>query len=149
MTPEVNSSINPLARRSSISADLSVVVPSYNHAPFIERCLRSIFQQTLAPQELIVIDDGSSDDSPKLIERVLKDCPFACELMVRPNRGLPATLNEGLKRSRRRYFAYLGSDDLWLSEFLQARVALLEARPAAVLGYGHAFLIDTQDRIIE
>ena len=140
--------MQPLINSSS-SADTSVVVPSYNHAPFVEECLRSIFKQTLPPQELIVIDDGSSDDSPKVIERVLRECPFACELIVRANRGLSATLNEGLKRSRGRYFAYLGSDDLWLPEFLQFRVALLEARAKAVLAYGHAYIIDEQDRITE
>src|SRR5258707_10657709 len=55
---------------------VSVVVPSYNHALFVESTLRSIFRQTLAPAQLLVIDDGSTDDSPYIIERVLRDCPF-------------------------------------------------------------------------
>src|SRR2546423_83206 len=131
---------------SLTSADVSVVVPSYNHARFVEKCLRSIFRQTLRPSELVVIDDGSSDDSPRVIERVLKDCPVACEFVVRPNRGLAATLNEGLACTRGPYFAYLGSDDLWLPEFLAARVAQLAARPRAVVAYGHAYSIDETDR---
>ncbi len=129
--------------------DVSVVVPSYNHAQFVGDCLRSILQQTRSPRELIVIDDGSSDGSPRVIEQVLKDCTFPCELIVRPNRGLCATLNEGLGRSRGDYFAYLGSDDIWLPSFLQARVALLESRPEAVLAYGHVYVFDQLDRIIE
>jgi alpha-1,3-rhamnosyltransferase len=128
---------------------VSVVVPSYNHAQFVARCLRSIINQSLAPLELFVIDDGSSDDSPAIIERTLQQCPFPAELLVRPNRGLSATLNEGLKRSRGKYFAYLGSDDLWLPEFLSARTALLDARPEAVLAYGHAYSIDAADSIID
>src|SRR2546423_12458147 len=56
-------------------AAVSVVVPSHNHASFVEKCLRSIFQQTQQPAELVVIDDGSSDESARIIERVLKDCP--------------------------------------------------------------------------
>lgn len=52
---------------------VSVVVPSFNHAPFVERTLRSIFRQTLLPRELFVIDDGSQDDSPRIIESVLQD----------------------------------------------------------------------------
>ena len=106
-------------------------------------------KQILAPLELIVIDDGSTDASPKIIEQVLRECPFPCEIITRPNRGLCATLNEGLARTRGQYFAYLGSDDVWLPGFLQARVNLLEARPLAVLGYGHAYYIDEQNRIID
>jgi alpha-1,3-rhamnosyltransferase len=117
-------------------------VPSYNHGPFVEECLRSIFAQTLHPRKLLVIDDGSRDDSPAIIERVLKDCPFPSELIVRENRGLCRTLNQALALSEGTYFAYIGSDDFWWPEFLQARFDMMERRPNAVLGYGHAYLVD-------
>src|SRR5712664_772196 len=129
-----------------------VVVPSYNHARFVEKGLRSIMAQTLPPMKLLVIDDGSNDESLKTVERVLKDCPFPCDLVVRPNRGLAATLNEGLKRSAEShaaYSAYLGSDDVWLSTFLESRVATLASRPAAVLAYGHALSIDEAGTITD
>jgi alpha-1,3-rhamnosyltransferase len=139
--------------QTDISAEqspaVSVVVPSFNHARFVEATLRSIFKQTLTPYQLLVIDDGSTDDSPVIIERVLNDCLFPCELVVRENRGLSATLNEGFTRSSGEYFAYLGSDDLWLPEFLSARVELLKRRLSAVLGYGHAFFIDEENRIVD
>lgn len=128
---------------------VSVVVPSYNHAPFVEACLRSIFNQTHAPRELVVIDDGSRDDSVAIITRTLKECPFPCELIARENRGLCRTLNESLARTSGDYFAYIGSDDLWFKDFLRARVATLEARPRAVLAYGNAYHIDARDRIID
>lgn len=124
-------------------------VPSYNHAPFVETCLRSIIAQTHAPAKLLVIDDGSKDDSPRVIERVLNDCPFDSELIVRPNRGLCYTLNEGFSHSFGKYFAYIGSDDYWLPEFFAARVALMEKRDNAVIGYGHAHLIDGDGRIFD
>ena len=130
-------------------ATVSVLVPSYNHAQFVEATLRSIMRQTLPPAELIVIDDGSSDDSPAVIAQVLNDCSFPCELIARNNRGLSATLNEGFARARGEYFAYLGSDDLWLPDFLKARVRLLEARPDAVLAYGHAYFIDEQNAVVD
>ena len=129
---------------------VSVAVPSFNHARFVERTLRSVFAQTLRPAELLVIDDGSTDGSPKIIERALAECPFPCELIARENRGLAKTLNEALASATRgRFFAYLGSDDIWLPEFLAARSRLLEERPHAVLGYGHAYYIDAEDRIID
>ena len=124
-------------------------MPSYNHAPFVAAALRSVFAQTHAPARLLVIDDGSRDGSPQIIEDVLKDSPFPCELIARGNRGLCATLNEGLKQTEGAYFAYLGSDDLWLPDFLAARVRALEERPRAVLAYGHAYLIDERGAVYD
>lgn len=129
--------------------EVFVFVPSYNHAAFVERCLRSIFKQTLKPAKLLVIDDGSRDDSVQIIEKFLPDCPFPFEFTQRENRGLCRTLNEGFAKSFGEYFAYLGSDDVWLPEFLENRVRQLEQRPAAVLGYGHAYKIDAFDNIVE
>src|SRR5687768_1100451 len=102
-----------------------VVVPSYNHAPFVEKCLRSIIGQTLRPAKLLVIDDGSTDGSPEIIERLLRDCPFESKLIARENRGLCATLNESLALSDGEFFAYLGSDDIWLPSFLKEQTRLL------------------------
>ena len=134
------------AKRQS---EIFAFVPSYNHAPFVEKCLKSIVNQTLAPKKLLVIDDGSADDSPARIEKILLDCPFEAELVVRENRGLCATLNEGFAHSDGEFFAYLGSDDVWFPEFLERRRALLEKRPNAALAFGHGFLIDESDRIID
>jgi alpha-1,3-rhamnosyltransferase len=131
------------------NSGVSVVVPSYNHARFVETTLRSIIKQTTAPQELIVIDDGSTDDSSRIIERVLRDCSFPAELVARENRGLCATLNEGLSRTTGKYFAYLGSDDLWLPDFLRERVQLLDSKQDAVLAYGHTYFIDEENRVID
>jgi len=131
------------------SMSVSVLVPSYNHAPFVERTLRSIFRQTSAPKKLIVIDDGSKDESSEIIRRVLRECPFENEFIARENRGLSATLNEGLALTEGEYFAYLGSDDLWFPQFLEERIELLQKRKNAALAFGHAFLIDENDLIID
>lgn len=130
-------------------SEISVLVPSYNHAPFVTRTLRSIFAQSLKPKKLIVIDDGSKDESAAIIERILRDCPFENELVARENRGLCATLNEGFAKTSGDFFAYLGSDDVWLPEFLEKQIELLNNRPNAVLGFAHAFVIDAGDRIID
>ena len=130
-------------------SEVFAFVPSYNHAPFVERCLQSIIKQTVKPRKLLVIDDGSKDNSTQIIEKVLSDCYFDYELIVRENRGLCATLNEGFSRCNTEFFAYLGSDDVWLPTILEKRIELLEKRPAAVLSFGHAYLIDEYDRIIE
>ena len=128
---------------------VSVVVPSYNHAQFVASTLRSIVNQTLQPAKLLVIDDGSTDESQNVIASVLKDCPVACELITRENRGLSATLNQGLELTGGDYFAYLSSDDIWLADFLEARIKLLGSRPKAVLAYGNAYFIDEKNRIVD
>jgi alpha-1,3-rhamnosyltransferase len=145
LSQETNKPSNP----SSIQPSVSVVVPSYNHARFVADCLRSIFKQTHPPSELLVIDDGSKDESTQIINSVLRDCPFPCEFIARENRGLSATLNQALALAKGEYFAYLGSDDVWLDGFLVARTRLLEDRPAAILAYGHAYFIDDHNRVVD
>jgi alpha-1,3-rhamnosyltransferase len=130
-------------------SDTSVFIPSYNHAAFIERTLRSVFAQTLAPKKLLVIDDGSTDNSVEIIDKVLKDCPFENEFVARENRGLCATLNEGFANTSGEFFAYIGSDDVWFPAFLEQRIKLLNSRRDAVLAFGHSFLIDEYDSIVD
>ncbi|MEO6656134.1 MAG: glycosyltransferase family 2 protein [Pyrinomonadaceae bacterium] len=132
-----------------MTSEVFVVVPSYNHAPYIEKCLSSIFGQTVHPKKLLVIDDGSTDGSSQIIEKMLADCSFDSELIVRENRGLCATLNQALSLSDGKYFAYLGSDDFWLPDFIEAREKLLENNNYAVLGYGHAYFVDAHGDIFE
>jgi glycosyltransferase involved in cell wall biosynthesis len=128
---------------------VSVFVPCHNHERFIERCLRSIFKQEMPPSELLVIDDGSRDDSVKIADRTLKDCPFPSQLFARENHGLSKTLNEGFAKTSGDYFCYLGSDDLWLPAFLAARVDLLASKPDSPLAHGHVYVIDEDDRITD
>ncbi len=129
--------------------EITVVVPSYNHARFVERTLRSIFRQSLRPEKLIVIDDGSKDESVAVVERALADCPFPSELIARENRGLCATLNQAFELATGDYFSYLGSDDVLVSTALEQQVSLLKNRPKAVLAFGHAYLIDADDNIVD
>src|ERR1041384_4211184 len=144
--------LNPVSQSEPKAEDLSysvsVVIPSYNHAPFVEQALRSIFRQTVRPMELLVIDDGSSDGSAGIIEKTLKECPIPCEFIARSNAGLCATLNESLERTSGEFFAYLGSDDVWLPEFLAHRLEKLSEDAEAVLAYGPLHVIDSENEII-
>jgi alpha-1,3-rhamnosyltransferase len=123
-------------------------VPSFNHASYLEACLRSILRQSHRPHELLVIDDGSSDGSPRIAERVLKDAPFPAELLVRSNRGLAVTLNEGLARTTAELFAYLGSDDRWHPDRLHRAAEALGGDANAVVVYSPCYLIDARDGVV-
>ena len=139
--------MNTLANETA--SEVFVTVPVYNHAAYIEKCLRSIIEQTYQPIKLLVIDDGSTDGTAEVVARVLQDCPFDAEMISRENRGLCATLNQAVSLSSGKYFAYVGSDDFWLPEFLAARVAMMNKRDEAVICYGHAYLIDDKDEVFD
>ena len=78
---------------------ISVAVPAYNHGRFIRDCLTSVRNQTYENLELVVIDDGSQDDTAQEVERFLRDHAARFSRTVfrsRPNRGVSATSNEGI-----------------------------------------------------
>jgi alpha-1,3-rhamnosyltransferase len=127
---------------------VTVVVPSYNHEEYIGQCLNSIINQTLKPSQLLVIDDGSKDNSVKTIEKILQNCPFPYDFYVRENKGLCKTLNEGLEKSTGDFFAYLGSDDIWLPNFLENRTNSLLKNPSGVLAFGHCHIINLNNEVI-
>lgn len=106
---------------------VSIVLPSYNHARFVEAALESIEAQRYRNFELIVIDDGSSDDSPRIIESKLKSTNYAYRFFARDNRGAPATLNEGAALARGDFLAFLNSDDAYSPDRLERLVAEIAA----------------------
>lgn len=120
---------------------VSIVVPSYNHADYIEQCLESIFHQDYPNFELIVIDDGSSDTSPEILKRLQKKHGFALEL--NKNQGLSKTLNKGFKYyAKGKYLTFSASDDKWFPGKLSKQVAFLESNAEYAMLYGKAWYID-------
>ena len=81
---------------------VSVVVPCYNHEKYVKETIESIVNQTYKNIELIVIDDGSKDNSVKVIQELADKYGFT--FIHRPNKGLSATLNEGIRLSKGKYF---------------------------------------------
>jgi glycosyltransferase involved in cell wall biosynthesis len=102
---------NAQVKRTPPDSLVSVVIPSYNHAAYLRQALESVFAQTYRNIELVVIDDGSSDGSAPLLERLLERCPFPAKWVARENRGAPATINEGIGLARGDYINILNSDD--------------------------------------
>lgn len=106
---------------------VTVVVACYNHGPYIEECLTSILAQTYPRVELLVIDDGSSDDSAERIRRLQAIHGF--DFIVQDNRGLTATLNAAFARARGEFLVPFGSDDVMLPERLSIQVDYMAAHP--------------------
>ena len=110
------------ARRKPVRPLVSVVVPSYNHARYLPLALESVFRQSYRHLELIVIDDGSTDRSPEVAAKILSDAPLPSSLIVRENRGAPATINDAVRLSRGEYINVLNSDDCFLPTRIEEMV---------------------------
>ena len=116
---------------------VSIVMPAYNHARFVGEAIASVAAQTYGNIEFIVIDDGSSDDTAEIIEKELKCLKLPAHFLSRPNRGAPATLNEGAALAKGRYLAFLNSDDYYAPDRIAALVGGI-ARPG--LGWGFSLI---------
>lgn len=114
------------------SARISVVMPLYNKEAEVERALRSIVEQSLAPGEIIVVDDGSTDGSRAIVERFIAEHPEAgIRLITQPNSGVSAARNRGIAEAKGDYIALLDADDMWLTGYIAEVCRLMEYYPEA------------------
>lgn len=123
---------------------VSIVVPSYNHERYLGEAIDSILTQDYPRIELIVIDDGSTDDSP----RILADHPGQFYRECQSNQGQVATLNRGWQMSKGNIIGYLSADDVLLPGSVKAAVSCLDAHPDAALSYCDFNLIDPDSAVI-
>ncbi|MCW5850259.1 MAG: glycosyltransferase family 2 protein [Anaerolineae bacterium] len=121
-------------RVSTETPRVSVLMPTFKQAAFIRRALESLRAQTFQDWELVIVDDGSPDDTPAVIEPYLAD-PRLRPIRLPKNVGLGAALNLATAQARGRYLAYLPSDDVYYPDHLARLVDLLDSQPDAVLAY--------------
>lgn len=95
---------------------ISTVIPLYNGALYIEECLDSVLKQTLLPDEIIVVNDGSTDDGPAIVERLSLNRPIT--LLHKANAGQSSARNHGIAHSTGRLIALLDQDDAWYPNHL-------------------------------
>lgn len=127
-----------------MKTSVSVVIPAFNHARHLSEAVESVLSQDYPLVELLVIDDGSTDDTCVVLTRYGGEVAW----YSRPNRGQSATLNEGWSCTRGEVLLYLGDDDLLLPRAISTAVAVLEAYPSCIGVYGGFDLIDEHSRLI-
>ena len=110
---------------------VSIVVPTYNRAERLRETLRSVFNQTCQDFELIVVDDGSTDDTQK----VVNSFPRVQYISKQENHGVSRARNEGLALAKGRYICFLDSDDLWDEKKLQIQVQWMGDNPNCQVCY--------------
>lgn len=99
---------------------VSIIVPSYNHAKYVRTLIESIYRQTYKNFELLVLDDGSKDNSPELLKQLQKE--FGFELILKSNEGLCKTLNRGIDWATGEFVIIIASDDYMPDTRLEEQV---------------------------
>lgn len=108
-----------------------MIIPAYNSAAFIERAIRSVLQQTWQPLEILVIDDGSTDNTREAVQAIQGPIRYVRQ----ENAGASAARNRGIQEAKGDFIAFLDSDDEWLPRRLERTLAPLLADPALGLCY--------------
>ncbi len=134
--PPAASASGPDLGRPAAGPTVSVVIPCYRQAALLPFAVSSVALQTLRDWEIVVVDDGSPDDTAEVTERLASRLPAGrLRLLRQANAGAPAARNAGIAASRGRYVLPLDADDAIDPSFLEKTVAALEADPAASIAF--------------
>ena len=121
---------------------VSIVIPSYNHARYLAQSIESALSQSFRDFELLIIDDASDDNSRDIIQQYAQQDDRIKYWFHEQNQGIPSTFNEGLQHASGKFYASLGSDDIWLPRKLETQVALLKENEELVV-WSEGQIIDT------
>ena len=103
---------------------VSVIIPAHNREAYLPTAIDSVLAQTFSDWELLVVDDGSEDSTPKIAQEYARQDSRIHYLRHSPRRGAQAARNAGIRASGGRWIAFLDSDDQWLPDSLEVRLQL-------------------------
>ena len=109
-----------------MNPSVSVIIPTYNRADIILETIESVFNQTYQNFEIVIVDDGSSDNTKEVIENLKNP---RIKYIYQKNSGPSAARNNGIKNAKGELIAFLDSDDLWLKDKLEKQINILNYRP--------------------
>lgn len=120
-------------------ADVSVIIPCYNARDFIAQTIQSVLAQSQPVRELIVVDDGSTDDSAAIVEQCAEQAQAPVTLVRQKNAGESAARNAGIERAAGAFIAFLDSDDVWLANKIAEQMQTLTQHPGAIAAHTRVF----------
>ena len=126
---------------------VSVCIPSYNHAQYLKETIESVLSQTYSNIEMVIVDDGSTDNSLAIATQYAETYPDKVRVYTHPdkqNHGISGTVNYAFNLSKGTYWSGLPSDDLLLPEKIEKQVKYLESHPELGFVYGYAAGINNQ-----
>lgn len=122
---------------------VSVIIPTFNHGLFVEEAIRSVENLADDRIEMIVIDDGSTDETSKEISKKLKDQGY--QVFIRENQGVAASRNFGIRQAKGKYIIPLDADNRILSPYITKGIEILEANPKVAVVFGDAGIFGEKD----
>src|SRR5678815_1505944 len=123
--------------------EISVIIPNYNHGRYLKRRIESILQQTFTDFEIIIMDDGSTDNSRDVIEQYRSDPKFSHIIFNEINSGSPFKLWEkGIELGKGEWIWIAESDDIAEPTFLEEAVKAIKQAPSFDIFYSDSFIID-------
>ena len=125
---------------------VSIVMPSFNQVSYLETALRSVLEQDYLNVEIIVIDGGSTDGSLDVLKNYADRLAY-CQ--SRPDRGQADAINQGLRRSRGEFVAWLNSDDVYLPGAIREAVEALQSNPEAGMVYADGYMVDAELKLLD
>lgn len=126
----------------------SITIPVYNVEKYLERCLDVIQEQSFSDYEVILVDDGSTDDSGKICDAYCKQHPDKFKVIHKHNQGLLSARRVGLEHAQGEYVCFLDSDDYWMPYTLETIDTKLKEAVADVLVFGH-YLVDENGILLQ
>jgi glycosyltransferase involved in cell wall biosynthesis len=131
----------------TLMPQVSINMPCYNDSQWLDECLHSILTQTYQDFEIIIVDDGSTDNSKQIIQKYLDDDRI--RYFYQNNEGFSGATNRGLKESKGRYISFISPDDLWLPHKLEKQVSFLEKNKNIDMVHSDVYHIDSEGKIIK
>ncbi|WP_129671689.1 glycosyltransferase family A protein [Candidatus Chloroploca sp. Khr17] len=134
------------------SPTISVIIPVYNGERFLAEAIQSVLDQTLPPDEIIVVDDGSTDGTAKVVANLAATTaiPMPMRYVYQHNQGPAAARNHGVQLAQGAYIGFLDADDVWDRDKLSVQLRLLTEHKTArlVWGYIQEFKMENQQKMM-
>lgn len=120
----------------------SVIIPTYNRAHMLPDAIESVLRQTYRNYEILVIDDGSTDETQRILQQYCKQYPSAIKYLFQENSGHSSACNRGMEMAKGDFIAFLDSDDVFLPEKIERYLSYFSINPDAALLMGRMTVMD-------
>jgi glycosyltransferase involved in cell wall biosynthesis len=127
---------------------VSIITPIYNGEKYVSETIESVFAQTYLHWEMLIIDDGSTDNGPEIIKNyILKDNRI--QLFQQKNAGSASVRNNGIRHAKGQYIALLDADDLWETDFLEKQIRLLKEKDAVLVYSSYKMINERSEEFLK
>jgi len=132
-----------------MASKVSIIITAHNYAKFLPRCLESAFEQTYDDYEVVVVDDGSTDETPRILRETKANHPDTLRTLRLEGEGLPTACNEGIKTADGKYIVRLDADDYFDENLLTVEANYLDANQNIDLVFPDYYTVDRDGNILD